>query len=327
MLLYIGIDEAGYGPMLGPLCVGVTAMRVDAWGPDDGVPDLWERLDAAVCRSPRDKRKRLAVADSKKLCKPMAQGPGRLAEAERSMLGFVHALAHDMPETDADLFERLGVAPCDLGWYGGAACPCPSHTDGAEARIAANTLARAMKQKGVACELLRVARTDEVRFNAQLAGGRSKANTTLAAIAEHAPAILELIENSLDEYGQVHTRIVLDRQSGRTRYRDALAHVFARPIRTLAEAPEASTYEFEDVPNARIRVQPKAEDAHLPVALASMQAKLVRELTMERFNAYWRARRPEVKPTAGYTTDARRWLADMEGAISADERRALVRLA
>ncbi|MEQ8317636.1 MAG: hypothetical protein RIE77_02915 [Phycisphaerales bacterium] len=327
MLLYIGIDEAGYGPMLGPLCVGVAAMRVEAWGPGDGVPDVWERLEPAVCRSPRDKRKRLAVGDSKKLCKPMAQGAGRLAEAERSVLGFVQAMTHGMPGTDAELFESLGVAACDLDWYGGSPRPCPSHADGAEARIAANALAGAMTRAGVSCELLRVARTDEVRFNAQLTGGRSKANTTLAAIAEHAPAILELIERTGQERGDVHTRIVLDRQGGRTRYRDALAHVFGKPIRTLAEAPEASTYAFEDVPDARIRVQPKAEDAHLPVALASMQAKLVRELTMERFNAYWRERRPEVKPTAGYTTDARRWLADMEGAISADERRAMVRLA
>lgn len=327
MLLYIGIDEAGYGPMLGPLCVGVAAMRVGSWGPGDGVPDLWERLEPAVCRSPRDKRKRLAVGDSKKLCKPMAQGRGRLAEAERSVLGFVHALTHAMPETDTDLFASLGVAPCDLDWYGGPACPCPSHADGAESRIAANALAGVMTRAGVLCELLRVARTDEVRFNAQLAGGRSKANTTLAAIAEHAPAIIGLIERTRKEHDGVHTRIVLDRQGGRTRYRDALAHVFGRPMRTLAEAAEASTYEFEDVPNARIRVQPKAEDAHLPVALASIQAKLVRELTMERFNAYWCERRPEVKPTAGYTTDARRWLADMEGAISANERRALVRLA
>ncbi|MEQ9095699.1 MAG: hypothetical protein RIE32_05495 [Phycisphaerales bacterium] len=333
MLLYIGIDEAGYGPMLGPLCVGLAALRIDDWEPSQPAPNAWKLLRSAVCRKPGDKKRRLAVADSKKLCKPMAMGAGRLAEAERSVLAFVRARTGSIPATDAALFECLAVGPCALHWYGGQPLPCPGHADAAEAGIAANTLARAMARAGVACTLQRVARTDEARFNAQLEGGRSKANTTLAAIAEHAPAILDLIERTRLEHerehgeGNVHTRIVLDRQGGRTRYQDALARVFGRPLRTLAEAPEASTYQFVDVPNARIRVQPRAEEAHLPVALASMQAKLVRELTMERFNAYWRERRPEVKPTAGYTTDARRWLADMEGAISADERRVLVRLA
>lgn len=327
MLLYIGIDEAGYGPMLGPLCVGLAALRLDRWSPEDGVPDLWERLETAICRAPRDKRKRLAVADSKRLCKPLAQGKGRLAEAERSVLGFLHASGVTAPTTDAELFAALGANPTGLAWYNGDPRPCPGHADAAELGIAASVLGRAMASAGVSCELMRVARTDEVRFNAMIAGGRSKANTTLAAIAEHAPHIFTLIENTQDEFGEVHTRIVLDRQGGRTRYEAALSRVFGRPLTTLAEAAEASTYAFADLPDVRIRVQAKAEDEHLPVALASMQAKLVRELTMERFNAYWRERRPEVKPTAGYVTDARRWLADMEGSISADERRAMVRLA
>lgn len=327
MLLYIGIDEAGYGPMLGPLCVGVAGLRLERWTPNDGVPDVWALLKSAVCRSPRDARGRLAVADSKKLCKPMAQGAGRLAEAERSVLGFVHALTGTPPTTDAELFETLAVQNGSLDWYVGEPVAWPAHAEPAEARIAANALGIALKHAGVKVECLRVARTDEARFNALIAGGRSKANTTLAAIAEHAPHILTLIENTQDKCGEVHTRIVLDRQGGRTRYEAALSQAFGRPLRTLAEAAEASTYEFVGLPNARIRVQAKAEDEHFPVALASMQAKLVRELSMERFNAYWSARRAGVAPTAGYTTDARRWLADMDGALSERERTSLIRLA
>ncbi len=327
MLLYIGIDEAGYGPMLGPLCVGVAAVRVEGWQPQERAPNVWSLLRGAVCKAPGDKKRRLAVADSKKLCKPMAQGHGRLAEAERSVLGFLHAMTGSLPGHDGELFAALGVAPCEPGWYAGEPMACPWHADAVETKIAANMLSRAMARAGVSCELLRVSRTDEARFNAMIAGGRSKANTTLAAIAEHAPHILKLIQNAIDEYGQVHTRIVLDRQGGRTRYESALSQAFGSPLRTLAEAAEASTYEFVDLPNARIRVQAKAEDEHFPVALASMQAKLVRELSMERFNAYWGGRREGVRPTAGYTTDARRWLADMDGALSAEERRALIRLA
>ncbi len=51
-----------------------------------------------------------------------------------------------------------------------------------------------------------------------------------------------------------------------------------------------------------------AEDAHLPVALASMIAKYVRDLMMLRMNRFFGSRMPELKPTAGYVTDARRYL-------------------
>src|SRR4051794_24119515 len=62
----IGIDEAGYGPNFGPLVMTAAACRV----PDelaDG--DLWEVLDAAVCRCSMDKERPrpLLVDDSKKV--------------------------------------------------------------------------------------------------------------------------------------------------------------------------------------------------------------------------------------------------------------------
>ena len=45
-----------------------------------------------------------------------------------------------------------------------------------------------------------------------------------------------------------------------------------------------------------------------PTALASMVAKYVAgELSMLAFNRYWCARLPELRPTAGYPTDARRF--------------------
>ena len=66
-LIYCGFDEAGYGPMLGPLCVGMAAFRVRGWEADGHAPDLWELLSRGVCRDARDKRGRVAIADSKKL--------------------------------------------------------------------------------------------------------------------------------------------------------------------------------------------------------------------------------------------------------------------
>ena len=54
----------------------------------------------------------------------------------------------------------------------------------------------------------------------------------------------------------------------------------------------------------------KAETRAFTVALASCLAKYARELAMGAFNRYFGALQPDLKPTAGYTSDGRRWLRD-----------------
>ena len=45
----------------------------------------------------------------------------------------------------------------------------------------------------------------------------------------------------------------------------------------------------------------------MPTALASMTAKYVRELAMIAFNAFWINHLPNLRPTAGYPLDAKRF--------------------
>jgi len=44
MLIYAGIDEAGYGPMLGPLCVAGSVFVLPDHDPAAGAPKLWSTL-------------------------------------------------------------------------------------------------------------------------------------------------------------------------------------------------------------------------------------------------------------------------------------------
>ena len=65
MRIYAGIDEAGYGPLLGPMTVACTA-----WSTDEALglwPDLWKPLSSAVCKRPTDHKGRVAIDDSKTL--------------------------------------------------------------------------------------------------------------------------------------------------------------------------------------------------------------------------------------------------------------------
>jgi len=107
-------------------------------------------------------------------------------------------------------------------------------------------------------------------------------------------------------------------------------------VRVVDESQETSVYELvekhalarENRPRRMVvRFDVKGDTKHFPTALASMTAKLVRELSMHRLNRYWSGRLVDLKPTAGYGVDANRWLCEVESLLSADDRSRLVRLA
>ncbi len=67
---------------------------------------------------------------------------------------------------------------------------------------------------------------------------------------------------------------------------------------------------------ARLLFAEKGESLCLPTALASMNAKYLRERFMARFNATFRQADPTLKPTAGYWSDAQRFLEDAKEAMA-----------
>ncbi len=62
--------------------------------------------------------------------------------------------------------------------------------------------------------------------------------------------------------------------------------------------------------------QPRAESEHFTVALASMVSKYLREALMGEFNDFWQAQVPGLRPTAGYPSDAGRFLEDIRPAVT-----------
>lgn len=326
MLLYAGIDEAGYGPMLGPLCVGLASLWIQPWTPGAPRPDPWAMLRTAVSDAP-DRGGRLVVADSKRVCRPLASGRKRLAEAERTLLAVLACAGRSPPTTDLDLFEALGTGKPTLAWYGTGPRAFPTGADRAEAGVAGNALRAALASAAVGVGPVAVERIEEDRFNATVTRGLPKGEVTMAGVAVLGRRVLADVARARADGHDAHARIVLDRQGGRTRYAGTLERALGEGVRVVAESEASGVYELRDRHWVRVVVEPKADGGHFVVALASMAAKLVRELSMERFNAYWATRAPGVRPTAGYATDARRWLADMEGHLTANERRSLVRLA
>lgn len=380
-LVLLGIDEAGYGPTLGPLCVGAAALRLEHWHEGDPAPDLWALLASAVCRSPTDARGRIPVEDSKRLKLANDAGAGAggawaavldagadgdtarppaarsatarhpLQHLERGVLAFARCAATPMQPAifnDADLLAALGAAPpADLApWYAGPPIALPIAGEHARAAtgIDANRLAAAMTASGVTVADLACRVVPEAEFNAEVLRSRSKATTTCLGLSDHLGRAWRRFGQA-DAAGLCSLRVVLDRQGGRTAYAQFLSDLLAPhagpggvTARALEESPAQARYEISGTgPDGAPRrmivlVRPKAESGCLPVALASMCAKLTRELLMARLNRTFRARAravgmPELKPTAGYATDARRWLRDARPLLTDRERQGLVRIA
>lgn len=339
-LILVGIDEAGYGPLLGPLCVGMSAFRIDEWTHGEGAPDLWKLLRRAVTRKAADRKGRIPVEDSKKL-KLANDGPrDPLTHLERSVLAFLHRLGH-APATDSALFASLRSAGEGLPWYDSDPCRCPRTCDAACIAIAANMLGGAMVSAGVSPLDLACRVIGERAFNRTVREEQTKAAATAIGLREHLTRAWEQwgADETLDDHGP---RVICDRQGGRTAYAAFLAAVIPgvklEDVSIIEQCAERCRYLVRGVgSDGRARrmtvvFKPEAESDCLAVALASMTAKLVRELLMARFNRYWSARAAaagiaELRPTAGYNTDARRWLRDAEALVQPAEREDLVRIA
>ncbi len=135
---------------------------------------------------------------------------------------------------------------------------------------------------------------------------------------------LELLAAALAGLPAGRVLALCDKHGGRNRYAPLLQTQFPDPLVEIhGEAAERSVYRWGP-PDARIEVRFCARgEAFLPTALASMTAKYVRELSMLAFNQYWCARIPELRPTAGYPTDARRFdreVAAVRATLGIDER-------
>ena len=307
-MIYAGIDEAGYGPLLGPLCVGLSAIRIaDALGSAARAeaPNLWDSLARGVCRKPKDPRRRVAVADSKKL---KSGGKQPLIHLERGVLAF---LSGDTPADDAEYLARIGLSPRATRatpWHA-RALPLPVATTAGDVGIARNLVAGAMAGAGCALEALSVSALDAPAFNALYGELRNKAQVNMSLVFE-ALRTVDLLR------GDEPAFVAIDRQGGRADYtRELEAHVArGAVIRTVHQDDERSVYCVgnADGPGLIVAFEVGAEERHLPVALASMAAKYTRELSMRRLNAYFSERMPELLPTAGYVEDGRRYLAEVK---------------
>ena len=304
MLVYAGVDEAGYGPMFGPLCVGASVFVLEEYNPDDGAPDLWSLLHTIVCKSRKDKHRRIAVNDSKKL--KSGSKPADLFGLERGVFAFLDALHNRKPiNDDSDFFKLVGSSVPDEPWFKNST-QVPVAVDAQELKINSNRLNRALENAKIKCDWLICDSVDVQMYNKRTSI-ESKAALNFSMAMNHVHTIMK-------RYPTQHPRIMVDRHGGRTNYRNDLQLCWPEAeIQILCEDSEMSRYRMQLGKSlATVTFASKSDEKHLPVALASMIAKYTRELKMIRLNRYFQNEIPELKPTAGYVKDGRRFLKEIE---------------
>ena len=294
MTLCIGTDEAGYGPNLGPLVVAATAWHVEGDG------DAAARIGLAMAQAVPGRRTPL-WADSKQLYKqgPVDRGLMLLEEGVLTGLCLTGSpLAADWLAL-AQQLGAIGPGAGSLDWdrLDSLTLPRATSATAISRLVAALEKSLAGQQttlRGVVCRAIYPA-----EFNARLARGLNKADIL-------SQATLELAVMLRARWPEEPALVWCDRHGGRKSYAALLGRHFAVPlVQTLSETPACSAYAL---PAADARVEfAVGGEARVPVALASMTAKYVRELAMLAFNEFWSDRVPGLRSTAGYPLDARRW--------------------
>jgi len=279
---HAGIDEAGYGPTLGPLVVAT------AWAEAHDHAALTEGFRAS------------GVKDSKALHKP-----GDLAPLESVALAGIVWATGIVPATAADVFALLGETPADRDqpWMQGA--------ETTALPVAAAHVPR-WELPGIAPGGLSGRIIHPAAYNRFLRTGANKAELELEAVGglllAPTPAPIRAT--------------IVDRLGGRKFYRDFLCTVHPQALVLVEdEARLASRYRIcQDIGEHTVAFMVGGESASPLTALASCVAKYTRELHQRLFNQWWCARVQGLKATAGYPEDARRWLqvvgAERIGAIA-----------
>lgn len=302
--LLIGTDEAGYGPNLGPLVITATAWSLPV---DVACETLWEHFTDVLTNQPRVNDRRLFIADSKEVYSP-ASG---LLDLETGVLSFLSTLGI-VPESGACLGTALAGEPFALALQQEPAaeapqCTLPVAAIPDEVQEYGQSLQKACRETGIVLERIRSRIMFPAEFNSLVTRAESKgvvlSNSTLQLVRDVCPTWLQA--SHPDEVSDpVSVQVICDKHGGRNRYDEVIAEAFGDQfVFRVQESAALSRYRMG---RAEFCFRTKAEQ-FLPVALASMVSKYLREVLMISFNDFWVRHLPGLRPTKGYPLDARRF--------------------
>lgn len=304
LTLVAGIDEVGYGPILGPLVVSASIFLVK----ENPEANMWDRLHKSVGKQKRRLGKKILVTDSKKAYNRKA-GLGCLEQTIKAFLNQLHPertpFSVLLPVVSDDLTRQIKKYPWYTSLYGDYLSEIDPLID--------YDLTEDMEREEIEFVDFRCQCMDVEEFNRVVTATENKATAVIISVMNLIRQIISLAVFCTAK------RIIIysDRLGGRMYYGDILNSIFYPlqdfKIDEMEESSRISKYKLSSSKRTmEIQFEVGADDKRLPVALASMVGKYVREKVMQHMNEYFIKLQPGLRPTAGYWTDGHRFLRDLE---------------
>lgn len=300
MPIIAGIDEAGYGPLLGPLVITSTIFDLPGHCKDD----LWSLLKDAVSREIKGRNNRIVVNDSKRVYSPSIG----LRLLEDAVLSFMYYLRGGLKSFRQLLsaFSDTKTISLDLDiypWYCEKDILFPVVSSPSDILRHAGLLKDVLDKNGVRLLDIQTIPIPVYNFNKEI---RQTGNKGVLLFNNCARLLMEIWE----KFGEMSPTIYIDKHGGRDRYLPLLYKVFEGCyIKIVKEGRTESIYEVLDKKKSMvISFIQDSETSYFPIALASMCCKYIRELFILLFNSFWQEKVPGIRPTAGYYQDGQRFL-------------------
>ena len=269
MARIVGMDEVGYGPLLGPFIVCAVTAEVPSLE-----ENLWETL------SPKE----IPVCDSKKLYST-AKGLTSLEPSALSWYGQLYPLEGLTHET---LWKTLSPDPREEAWYGNIPLPVSRKKP-----IRVSELKTLLETANVQITDIRARILEPSLYNEKVGGNKS--DLLFACTAD-------LVRHALEKESRP-TTFHIGKQGGRRYYLPQITRQLGE-AEIVREEAAWSEYTLGESSLCYLR---DGEDISFFIALASIIAKYLRETSMHLFNRYWEEKVENLRPTAGYGNDAKRF--------------------
>jgi ribonuclease HII len=272
-----GVDEAGLGPILGPLAVVRVSVAADN---PEAINDLFKNSNSGI-------------GDSKRV-----HTNWDLAPIESIALGgLAWVTGGKVPSTASELFSLLGEKPEErnLPWMAGA--------EDLKLPITTSEVTKwnvpGVEPVGFDGVIVHPSTLNTLRRN-----GINKANLEVQYIGK--------IMSSLPETYKEHY-VDIDRLGGRVYYGDILQQFWNNAtVEVVEEVRNRSAYTAHSADTGTkrfVQFLVGGEDQSALIALSSCISKYTREVHMLLFNTYWQNKFPGLlKSTTGYFTDATIWI-------------------